>query len=110
MNSKLGPIFTKTNVINFMTKVGLRLGMLVNTASGLYVGIHPQILHLILSQIFFMPREIHVTQRGLHENASIILVLYLLLDCTCHFPGISPIILSIIYLYYVFLDIIQATE
>ena len=32
MNTKLGPILTQTNVINFMTKIGLRLGMLVNTA------------------------------------------------------------------------------
>ena len=31
MNTKLGPILTKTNIINFMTKIGLRLGMLVNT-------------------------------------------------------------------------------
>ena len=31
MNTKLGPILTKTNVINFMTKIRLRLGMLVNT-------------------------------------------------------------------------------
>ena len=31
MNTKLGPILTKTNGINFMTKIGLRLGMLVNT-------------------------------------------------------------------------------
>ena len=27
-------IITKTKVINFMTKIGLRLGMLVNTAPG----------------------------------------------------------------------------
>ena len=32
MNTKLGPILTNTNVINFMTKMGLKLGMLVNTA------------------------------------------------------------------------------
>ena len=31
MNTNLGPILNKTNVINFMTKIGLRLGMLVNT-------------------------------------------------------------------------------
>ena len=31
MNTKFGPILTKTNVINFMTNIGLRLGMLVNT-------------------------------------------------------------------------------
>ena len=34
MNTKLGPILTKTNVINFMIEIGLRLGMLVNTAPG----------------------------------------------------------------------------
>ena len=34
MNTKLGPILTKTNIINFVTKIGLRLGMLVNTTSG----------------------------------------------------------------------------
>ena len=34
MNAKLGPILTKTNVINFMTKIRLRLGMLVNTTPG----------------------------------------------------------------------------
>ena len=28
MNTKLGPILTKTEVINLMTKIGLRLGML----------------------------------------------------------------------------------
>ena len=38
MNTKLGPILTKTNVINFMTKIRLRLGMLVNTTPGLYEG------------------------------------------------------------------------
>ena len=32
MNTKLGPILTKTKVVNFMTKIGLSLGMLVNTA------------------------------------------------------------------------------
>ena len=32
MNTKLGPILTKTNVINFWTKIGLRFGMFVNTA------------------------------------------------------------------------------
>ena len=32
VNTKLGPVLTKTNVINFMTKIRLRLGMLVNTA------------------------------------------------------------------------------
>ena len=31
MNTKLGPILTKKNVKNFMTKIRLRLGMLVNT-------------------------------------------------------------------------------
>ena len=31
VNTELGLILTKTNVINFMTKIGLRLGMLVNT-------------------------------------------------------------------------------
>ena len=35
MKTKLGPILTKTNVINFMTKIGLRLEMLVNTAPSL---------------------------------------------------------------------------
>ena len=34
MNTILGPILSKTNVINFMTKIGLRLGTLVNTAPG----------------------------------------------------------------------------
>ena len=34
MNIKLGPMLTKTNVINFMTKIRLRLGMLVNTTPG----------------------------------------------------------------------------
>ena len=34
MNTNLGPILTKTNVINFMTKIGLRLGMFVNTTPG----------------------------------------------------------------------------
>ena len=34
MNAKLGPILTKTIVINFMTKIRLRLGMLVNTTPG----------------------------------------------------------------------------
>ena len=34
MNTNLGPIWNKTNVINFMTKIGLRLGMLVNTTPG----------------------------------------------------------------------------
>ena len=29
---QVGPILTKTNVINFMIKIGLRLGMVVNTA------------------------------------------------------------------------------
>ena len=33
MNTNLGPILNKTNVINFMTKIGLRLEMLVNTTS-----------------------------------------------------------------------------
>ena len=37
VNTKLGPILTKTKVINFMTKIGLRLGMLVNTAPGVSV-------------------------------------------------------------------------
>ena len=36
MNTKLGPILTKTKVINFMTKIGPRLGMLVNAAPGSY--------------------------------------------------------------------------
>ena len=35
MNTKLGPILTKTNGIHFMTKIGLRLGMLVNTTLGI---------------------------------------------------------------------------
>ena len=34
MNTRLGPILTKTNVINFVTKIRLRLGMLVNTTPG----------------------------------------------------------------------------
>ena len=34
VNTKLGPILTKTNVINLMTKIRLRLGMLVNTTPG----------------------------------------------------------------------------
>ena len=34
MNIKLDPILDKTNVINFMTKIGLRLGMLMNTTTG----------------------------------------------------------------------------
>ena len=29
----VGPILTNTNIVNFMTKIGLRLGILVNTAS-----------------------------------------------------------------------------
>ena len=40
MNTRLGPILTKTNVINFMTKIGLRLGMLVNTAPGQEVSLN----------------------------------------------------------------------
>ena len=32
MNTKLGPILTRTNVINFRTKIGLRLGMSANTS------------------------------------------------------------------------------
>ena len=31
MKTKLEPILTKTNVINFMTKIGLRLEMFVST-------------------------------------------------------------------------------
>ena len=34
VNTKLGPFLTKTKVIHFMTKIGLRLGMLMNTATG----------------------------------------------------------------------------
>ena len=34
MNTKLGPILTKTNVKNFMIKIRLRLRMLVNTTPG----------------------------------------------------------------------------
>ena len=45
MNTKLGPILTKTKVINFMTKIGLRLGMLINTTPG-------KVCNLSLSQIF----------------------------------------------------------
>ena len=37
MNTKLGPILTKTNVRNFMAEIGLRLGMLVNTAPGVCI-------------------------------------------------------------------------
>ena len=55
MNTKLGPILTKTNVINFMTKIGLRLGMLVNTApelinqyfiTGHYIAARPLFFYL----------------------------------------------------------------
>ena len=34
VNTKLGPILTKINVINLMTKIRLRLGILVNTTPG----------------------------------------------------------------------------
>ena len=37
MNTKLGPVLTKTNVINFMTEIGLRLGTLMNTAPASWV-------------------------------------------------------------------------
>ena len=40
MNTKLGPILNKTNVINFMTKIGLILGMLVNTTPAILYIMH----------------------------------------------------------------------
>ena len=50
VNTKLGPILTKTNVIHFMTKIELRLGMLVNTAPVSYQIHRIKILYIFSTQ------------------------------------------------------------
>ena len=64
VNTKLGPILTKTNIINFMTKIGLRLGMLVNTTPGLDMPLYTlcgkssQASHLTVHSI--APQSLHI--------------------------------------------------